>query len=263
METIPCSFNDMGEIMLMPFLRALSGAARPSSPSLIAAFALAPSPREFGGMVFGSKCFFWPAMLAAATLVFSTSPAAAQTTTDFSTGTTNTANFMQPPGLGQIFTVPTGVTHITSVSLGVTQVNGTDNYQLSLNRYSGGGLGPEIQSSAETISAAAAFPAYEIDTLTLAGAGLPVTAGEQFVILASSPFNFSSGVPFRADVYPDGVYFDGIVEKPASDTFFRVTYTDGVVAAPVPTLSEWTMILFGAALAGGAALLLQRRRQID
>ena len=174
--------------------------------------------------MFGSKCFFWPAVLAAATLVVSTSPAAAQTTTDFSTGSTNNANFMQPPGLGQIFTVPTGVTHITSVSLGVAQVNGPENYQLSLNRYSGGVLGPEIQSSAETVSAAAVFPGYEIDTLTLAGAGLSVTAGEQFVILASSPLNGNSGVPFRTDVYPGGVYFDGIGERPASDTFFRVTW---------------------------------------
>lgn len=123
-------------------------------------------------------------------------------------------------------------------------------------------MGPEIQSSAETVSAAAAFPVYEIDTLTLAGAGLPVTAGEQFIILASSPLNFSSGVPYRTDVYPDGVFFDGIIERPGFDSFFRVTYTDGVVAAPVPTLSEWAMILFGAVLAGGAALLIQRRRQI-
>ncbi|WP_167309523.1 IPTL-CTERM sorting domain-containing protein [Brevundimonas naejangsanensis] len=31
--------------------------------------------------------------------------------------------------------------------------------------------------------------------------------------------------------------------------------------APVPTLSEWAMILLGVMLAGGAALTLQRRRQ--
>jgi hypothetical protein len=31
-------------------------------------------------------------------------------------------------------------------------------------------------------------------------------------------------------------------------------------AAPVPTLSEWAMILLGLTLAGGAALHLQRRR---
>jgi len=36
----------------------------------------------------------------------------------------------------------------------------------------------------------------------------------------------------------------------------------GVVAAPVPTLSEWAMILFGLMLAGGAALYIQRRQLI-
>ena len=34
-------------------------------------------------------------------------------------------------------------------------------------------------------------------------------------------------------------------------------------AAPVPTLSEWAMILLGLTLAGGAALHIQRRRLIS
>ncbi|WGM32184.1 hypothetical protein KKHFBJBL_02435 [Brevundimonas sp. NIBR11] len=34
-----------------------------------------------------------------------------------------------------------------------------------------------------------------------------------------------------------------------------------VAAAPVPTMTEWAMILFGTMLAGGAALYIQRRRQ--
>jgi uncharacterized repeat protein (TIGR01451 family) len=41
------------------------------------------------------------------------------------------------------------------------------------------------------------------------------------------------------------------------------TDTDSIVVAPaaVPTLTEWAMILLGSLLAGGAALLLHRRRQ--
>ena len=35
-----------------------------------------------------------------------------------------------------------------------------------------------------------------------------------------------------------------------------------VVATPVPTMTEWAMILFGAILAGGAALYIQRRQSI-
>jgi hypothetical protein len=49
----------------------------------------------------------------------------------------------------------------------------------------------------------------------------------------------------------------------------RSTYTPGSITGavigagptPVPTMSEWAMILFGAILAGGTALYLQRRRQ--
>ena len=40
---------------------------------------------------------------------------------------------------------------------------------------------------------------------------------------------------------------------------FQVTQV-AAAAAAVPTLSEWAMILFGLVLAGGAALVIQRRR---
>ena len=33
-----------------------------------------------------------------------------------------------------------------------------------------------------------------------------------------------------------------------------------VPSAPVPTMGEWAMILFGLALVGGAAVIIQRRR---
>ena len=35
-----------------------------------------------------------------------------------------------------------------------------------------------------------------------------------------------------------------------------------VPPGPVPTLSEWAMILFGLALAGGAAVMIQRRKMM-
>ena len=38
--------------------------------------------------------------------------------------------------------------------------------------------------------------------------------------------------------------------------------TASAAPAPVPTLSEWAMILLGVVLAGGAAMLIQRRRMI-
>lgn len=42
----------------------------------------------------------------------------------------------------------------------------------------------------------------------------------------------------------------------AGDGLVSITYS---APAPVPTMSEWAMILFGLALAGGAALYIQRR----
>ena len=39
------------------------------------------------------------------------------------------------------------------------------------------------------------------------------------------------------------------------------TYSFGSAPTPVPTMTEWAMILFGAILAGGAALFVQRRAQ--
>lgn len=43
-----------------------------------------------------------------------------------------------------------------------------------------------------------------------------------------------------------------------ADTKFTATFA--APPTPIPTLSEWAMILLGVALAGGAALTIQRRR---
>lgn len=50
------------------------------------------------------------------------------------------------------------------------------------------------------------------------------------------------------------------IDNPSVDAVFSATFVSA--AAPVPTMSEWAMILFGIVLAGAAALYLQRRRMI-
>lgn len=45
----------------------------------------------------------------------------------------------------------------------------------------------------------------------------------------------------------------------AGNGYVTLTYTPAVIV-PVPTMSEWAMILLGLMLAGGAALYVQRRR---
>ena len=45
-----------------------------------------------------------------------------------------------------------------------------------------------------------------------------------------------------------------------ADTLSSIETDSCAAPAPVPTVSEWAMILLGALLAGGAALTIQRRR---
>lgn len=189
-------------------------------------------------------------------------PASAQTTTDYSTGPGEGAVSMAAgDGPGQVFTVPAGVTHLTSVSLGVAVLSTADTYSLRLYRYSsGGGVGALIDSSPETIDAASVYPAYEMDTLTLSGAGVAVTPGEQLLIVGYTAVAGNAvGVFQNGSVYTDGAFFDGFSEGAHNEGFFRATYTDAVPAA-VPTMTEWAMILLGLILAGGAAVMIQRRR---
>ncbi len=162
-------------------------------------------------------------------------------------------------GAGQTFTVPANVTHLKSVSLGVTQVGGNPNYTLALYRFSGGVVGAQVETSAQSISGAANFQNYEMDALTLSGAGLAVTPGEMFLIVGSPATPVGAYAAGRADVYPGGTSYRSGLVNPGFDGFFRAEYTD-VVVVTVPTMTEWAMILFGLILAGGAAVMIQRRR---
>ncbi len=54
---------------------------------------------------------------------------------------------------------------------------------------------------------------------------------------------------------------DSVVASCAGDTLSSIEIDScAIPPAPVPTLSEWAMILLGVALAGSAALMLHRRR---
>lgn len=56
---------------------------------------------------------------------------------------------------------------------------------------------------------------------------------------------------------------DGVFGLSNDGTLRQLILTPTAVApAPVPTMAEWAMILFGLSLAGGAALYIQRRRMI-
>ncbi len=57
-------------------------------------------------------------------------------------------------------------------------------------------------------------------------------------------------------------YFADRSVSPYDNNFATVNFTCAAAAAPVPTLSEWAMILLGMLLAGGAALTLQRQKAV-
>lgn len=82
----------------------------------------------------------------------------------------------------------------------------------------------------------------------------------------SQPFIVDSSPVGRAGV---GYFLAGSGSYRATWTFRNGVLTSGTgptlvtgAPAPVPTLSEWAMILFGLLLAGGAALYIQRRQSI-
>lgn len=84
---------------------------------------------------------------------------------------------------------------------------------------------------------------------------LPVTAGSTYAFaFGAGTFTRNSGA---GNTYADGVAFVSGTSSQGSDWTFEVVQ---VPAAPVPTLSEWAMILLGLMLAGGAAIYIQRRQ---
>lgn len=210
-----------------------------------------------------AACHLFCALIAVAALASAGYPASAQTTTDFSNGTATFSSSLNSGGIhtGQTFTVPANVTHITAVSLGVSSVGGSPNYSLELYRISGGAVDALIQTSNQSIDAGTTIPSYEVDTLTLAGAGIPVTAGDKFLISGFTPTDVQAFLALRdSDAYSGGAYYNGYFEVASAETFFRVEYTDAIMPAAVPTMTEWAMILFGLMLSGGAALIIQMRR---
>lgn len=84
---------------------------------------------------------------------------------------------------------------------------------------------------------------------------LPVVAGHQYA------FAVTEVVAFAVDT--NNPYVGGDAIGDYNDPYgFDMAFTVTEVAAPVtvPTLTEWAMILFGVMLAGGAAVMVQRRR---
>lgn len=187
------------------------------------------------------------------------SPASAQTVTDHTAGAQTGGYYVNAgSNAGQSFTVPSGVQAIQSVSIGVGRAGAVSTVRVRLRTFTSPGVFGSTDIATTTADTSAVFSATDQIVLTVPG-GRPVSAGEKYIILvedvaagnSATVTTIASGYP-GGDFFPYGSSIDG-------DARFSVTYQD-VVATPVPTMSEWAMILFGAVLAGCAALYVQQRR---
>ena len=86
-------------------------------------------------------------------------------------------------------------------------------------------------------------------TYTVPGGGLP------------DGITLTSGGVMAGTPTASGPYSFTVRSTATGGALGNRTYSGTAVApAPIPTLSEWAMILFGMILAGGAALFVQRRQ---
>lgn len=141
-------------------------------------------------------------------------------------------------------------------------VTGSFTYDADTNTYSAinvtstGGVGP--------------FTALYPATASTAGAAIfiqtPAGPGQNGILLnTANKTNAGGTLTITTGPGNGGLFTCSGVCTNANLTAGRSIATGTLVGAPVvpvPTLSEWAMILFGLILAGGAALYIQRRQLI-
>lgn len=185
-------------------------------------------------------------------------------------GVPNTATY------GQTITIPAGSTQLTSFGFEMQNVPSTVVFRGEVYLWDDANnraTGPALYESAPR-STTGATP--QLITFSPPG-GVTVTPGQKYVIFATTSrdqagasgqgnWKSSSSNPYAGG---DLVFINNGTNTAAwaSTNWPVITGQDfGFVAnfnaapAPVPTLSEWAMILFGLVLAGGAAAMVQRRR---
>lgn len=175
---------------------------------------------------------------------------------------------------GQTFTVPVGQTAVSSFSFKLATIPATATFRGVLMQWdsvNSRAIGPVLYQSADVNTTGATVQDV---TFTIPGSAT-VTAGQKYVIFGSIVNSTGSGfgAVSRAgsDVQPGGglVFQFGPLQSDWTGTVWNVSLEStrdlGVTVnfappVPVPTLSEWAMILFGLMLAGGAAVMIQRRK---
>lgn len=91
--------------------------------------------------------------------------------------------------------------------------------------------------------------------------GQTIPAGSNIRIVFNSNRATTSATlgTYSTNLFRTAIYVGNIIDQPATQPTYKIEVP---APAPVPTLTEWAMIGLGAALAGFAALTLQRRRRL-
>lgn len=175
--------------------------------------------------------------------------------------------------IGQYFSVPAGQSVVSSFGLEVdapaTMVFRGELYAWDVGTQRATGPALYTSSAISTAGPGVTFLNF------VPGAPVPVTAGGNYVVFLSTVRDAGTGNGCmqytNTNVIPTGQATYKFSASPADfttgawsvnggeDLGIRVNFAPAVITT-VPTLSEWAMILFGVMLAGGAAVLVQRRR---
>jgi hypothetical protein len=167
------------------------------------------------------------------------------------------------PG-GETFIVPAGDASVYSFGMVVSTIpdRSGNQFSLSLHTFNGNVPGPALATG--SFQNTPAFPSFGAPSIVSVPGGVSVVPGNTYVILATYTGGEASCLPTQPVEYADGVIVqresgpgETYVERDG-DASFQVSFTAPV--APVPTMTEWAMIVFGLILASGAALTIHRRR---
>ncbi|MBB5746874.1 IPTL-CTERM sorting domain-containing protein [Brevundimonas variabilis] len=198
-------------------------------------------------MINGSTLRAFSLLLIACFGMILAAPASAQT---ISANLTESGNLGSQTFVGQSFTATVTGT-VTQIRVAASASSAT-----TIRLYNGtgtgqaGGPGTPLYSQAG-VNLANTTPARNTVTLSTP---LPIVAGNVYSF-AFDQASLTGGGP----VYPGGMAFiAGTTDPGTIDLNFEVVQV--AAPAPVPTLSEWALILFGLILAGSAAFYIQRRQ---
>lgn len=162
--------------------------------------------------------------------------------------------------IGQVITAPAGHNQVKRFTYwikpgagGVTVRPAVRGYHPVSDRYAQQVIETGLQQTLSGTTARAVT--FEFDA--------PVVAGQQYMLALEVMSGEGEIEMVDPGGYADGfwlqVYFNSPLTFPNKDARFTAEFANAAPPAAIPTMTEWAMILMALMMAGGAAVLLQRR----